>query len=264
MDEGAFCSEGVICISAREFDMGSGATSSQEFAAVRKRLEELASAVLEQSRTLRSTFGTSDGKRLEVLARIIAKDAEVDSLELSLDDLTVAFMNYRAPLGRDLRYAIGAIDVAAGLERVGDCVRSIARNMIDIGVMSDEMPLIWGVLKDLSEKSNLILEKAVAALLSGDVKAAESIPPLDNVVDALQDQAHDMVLKSLRGVSGNLDPETGLLVVACANKFESIADIACHIAETVVYIVQGRRIRHGQAPVLARPADNKEEDGSKS
>jgi phosphate transport system protein len=261
MDEGAFCSEVVIWISVREFEMGSGATSSQEFAAVRKRLEELASAVLEQSRTLRSTFGTSDGKRLEVLARIIAKDAEVDSLELSLDDLTVAFMNYRAPLGRDLRYAIGAIDVAAGLERVGDCVRSIARNMIDIGAIADEMPSIWGVLKDLSEKSNKILEKAVSALLSGDAESAESIPPLDNVVDALQDHAHDLVLKSLRGASGNLDPETGLLVVACANKFESIADIACHIAETVVYIVQGRRIRHGQAPVLSKAWDNKEENG---
>jgi len=248
----------------REFDMGSGATCSQEFAAVRKRLDELAAAVLEQSRTLRSTFGTSGATRLEVLSRIIAKDAEVDSLELSLDDLTVAFMNYRAPLGRDLRYAIGAIDVAAGLERVGDCVRSIARNMGDIGAIADEMPLIWGVLKDLSEKSNMILEKSVSALLSGDAESAESIPPLDNVVDALQDHAHDLVLKSLRGASGNLDPETGLLVVACANKFESIADIACHIAETVVYIVQGRRIRHGQAPVLSKAGDNKEEDGSKS
>jgi len=124
--------------------------------------------------------------------------------------------------------------------------------------------LIWGVLKDLSEKSNMILEKAVSALLSGDAESAESIPPLDNVVDALQDHAHDLVLKSLRDASGNLDPETGLLVVACANKFESIADIACHIAETVVYIVQGRRIRHGQAPVLSKAGENKEEDGSKS
>ena len=222
--------------------MGTGATSSQEFAAIRKRLEELASAVLEQSRSLKSTFGMTGARRIDVLSRIIARDGEIDSLELSLDDLTMAFMNFRAPLGRDLRYAIGAIDVAAGLERIGDCVEYIARNLRDFGDLPSENPAIWTILKDLSDKSNMIMERSVSALLSGDAVAAAGIPELDNIVDALQEQAHDIVLREL---GKGLEPETGLHLVACANKFESIADIACHIAETVVFIVQAKRIRHG-------------------
>ena len=237
--------------------MGSGATSSQEFAAMRRRLEELALAVLDQSRALRTTFSLTGAKRKDTLGQIIANDAEVDSLELSLDDLTMAFMNFRAPLGRDLRYAIGAIDVAAGLERIGDCVEYIARKVMDLGDVadigdaSDSSSEIWLVLRELSDKSHMILEMSVAALLSGDAMAAEVIPPLDNVVDALQDKAHDLVLKALRNPgpaeagAAAMDPEFGLMFVACANKFESIADIACHIAETVVFIVQARRIRHG-------------------
>ncbi|NBX24103.1 MAG: phosphate uptake regulator PhoU [Microbacteriaceae bacterium] len=125
---------------------------------------------------------------------------------------------------------------------MGDCVEYIARNLRDFGDLPSENPAIWTILKDLSDKSNMIMERSVSALLSGDAVAAAGIPELDNIVDALQEQAHDMVLREL---GKGLEPETGLHLVACANKFESIADIACHIAETVVFIVQAKRIRHG-------------------
>jgi phosphate uptake regulator len=71
---------------------------------------------------------------------------------------------------------------------------------------------------------------------------------------------HEIVLKSLRSAAdkqpgeSRLDPETGLTFVACANKFESIGDIASHIAETVVFVVQGRRIRHGASDVSGTTA----------
>lgn len=229
--------------------MGTGATSSQEFAAVRKRLEDLSSAVLEQARSMRSVFGIGGAAQVDLLSRIIIRDKEVDSLELSLDDLTMAFMNFRAPLGRDLRFVIGAIDVAAALERVGDCIEVIARNLRDVGDLSETNLALWAVLKELSEKSTMILEKATAALLSGDAEAARAIPALDNMVDALQDKGHALVVEELRGAAvaakQALDPEIALLVIATVNKFESVADIACHVAETAVYIVEGQRIRHG-------------------
>jgi phosphate transport system protein len=235
-------------------------TSIQEFAAVRRRLEELANAVVEQSRRLKSTFNLPQGRREMVLAEIIERDNEVDSLELSLDDLTLAFMNFRAPLGKDLRYAVGAIDIAAGLERIGDCVEYIARNLREINESGESLPAAWSALKDMSEKSSMLLEKAVLSMISADARAAESIPPMDNLVDALQDQVHEIVLKSLRSAAdkqpgeSRLDPETGLTFVACANKFESIGDIASHIAETVVFVVQGRRIRHGASDVSGTTA----------
>lgn len=251
--------------------MPASGTSIQEFAAVRRRLEELANAVVEQSRRLKATFALPQARRDAVLAEIIERDNEVDSLELSLDDLTLAFMNFRAPLGKDLRYAIGAIDIAAGLERIGDCVEYIARNLREISDAGEALPAAWTALRDMSDKSSMLLERAVLAMVSGDARAAESIPPMDNLVDALQDQVHEIVLKNLRGAGelqrgeARLDPETGLTLVACANKFESIGDIASHIAETVVFVVQGRRIRHGASDIggttSALPRGN-EKDGN--
>ncbi|MEY4630810.1 MAG: phosphate signaling complex protein PhoU [Pseudomonadota bacterium] len=253
--------------------MATSGTSIQEFAAVRGRLEELAGAVVEQSRTLKGAFNMPHAKRDVVLAQIIERDSHVDTLELSLDDMTLAFMNFRAPLGKDLRYALGAIDIAAGLERIGDCVEYVARNLREISATADAIPAAWAVLREMSEKTNMLLEKSVGAMVASDAKTAESIPALDNLVDALQDQAHDLVLKNLRATGDDqrgvakMDPETGLTLVACANKFESIGDIACHIAETVVFVVQGRRIRHGASElggVAGKPSQTREQDGNET
>jgi len=65
---------------------------------------------------------------------------------------------------------------------------------------------------------------------------------MDDAVDALQDQAYKLVIDNVR--QKKLDVEIGIQVILIANKLESIADIACHVAQTVVYIVDDKRIRH--------------------
>jgi phosphate uptake regulator len=65
---------------------------------------------------------------------------------------------------------------------------------------------------------------------------------MDDGVDALQDQAYKLVIEKVR--TGSLDVEMGIHLILMVNKLESIADIACHVAQTVVYIVDDERIRH--------------------
>jgi phosphate uptake regulator len=65
---------------------------------------------------------------------------------------------------------------------------------------------------------------------------------MDDSVDALQDQAYKLVIEKVR--TGSLDVEMGIHLILMVNKLESIADIACHVAQTVVYIVDDERIRH--------------------
>jgi phosphate transport system protein len=82
----------------------------------------------------------------------------------------------------------------------------------------------------------------MTAVSNRDAKLAKSVPIMDDLVDALQDQAYKMVIDKVR--AGALDVEMGIHSILMVNKLESIADIACHIAQTVVYIVDDERIRH--------------------
>ena len=64
----------------------------------------------------------------------------------------------------------------------------------------------------------------------------------DEIVDSLQKQVCRLAITEMR--AGTVDIELGMEAILIANKLESIADIACHIAEAVVFVIQARQIRH--------------------
>jgi phosphate uptake regulator len=72
------------------------------------------------------------------------------------------------------------------------------------------------------------------------------VPPADDAVDELQGEVRDLAIREIR--SGRVDAEVGLRAVLIANKLESIADITSHIAESVVFIIQAKQIRHQRSP----------------
>ena len=224
--------------------MGSGA---QELSEVRRNLESLGRLVLGQLRALKSCFGMADPTLTESLEEIVRRDDEVDRVELDLDKMCLVFMNHQAPLGRSLRYMIGAIDIAAGLERIGDCCEYVARHLLENKPMRSEFPEAWKLLHEMSDKCLQILDRSLSALGARDAELAKQVPPLDNLVDALQDQAYSLAISRMR--EAKLDPETGVVLILLANKLESIADISCHIAGTVVFIVKARRLRHSDDPM---------------
>ena len=213
----------------------------RELHEISAKLEELMQVVMQQFVGLKRGI---DGSDFVLLKSIVAGDAKVDSIELDLDNLSMLFVAKRAPLGASLRFMFGAIDVAAALERIGDCIEYVARHIIESKDLRDELPEGWHLLQDMTTKSFLVYERAMTALSNRDPKLAREVPAMDDLVDALQDQSYKLVIDRVR--AGKLDVEMGIHMILMANKLESIADIACHMAQTVVYIVKDERIRHQQ------------------
>lgn len=226
--------------------MPTSSTPTAEFKELREKLEQLAEAVVRQMRALQVAAAARDVKDLEA---IVARDKQIDELELSLGSISRTFMELRAPLGPDFRYAMGALDMARNLERIGDCCEYVARHVIESPKLHDEFPEAWHLTLSMIAKCAEILALAQHAWLKGDAALARRIPEQDDFVDALQEQAYAMIIREVR--AGKVDVELGMMVMLMANKLESIADIACHIAETVVFMLQAKSIRHEtrRAPV---------------
>ena len=205
------------------------------------KLEELMQAVMQQFAGLKRGL---EGADFALLKKIVADDKKVDAIELDLDDLSVMFVANRAPIGSSLRFMFGAIDVASALERIGDCIEYVARHAIGTQEMRKECPEAWHLLQEMVSKSFDVYERATAALSNRNVVLAKAVPAMDDLVDGLQDQAYKLVINKVRG--SKLDVEMGIHIILMANKLESIADISCHVAQTVVYIVDDERIRHQQ------------------
>ena len=211
----------------------------RELQAISGKLEELMQTVMQQFVGLKRGI---DGADFNLLKSIVAGDEKVDAIEIDLDDLSMLFVATRAPMGPSLRFMFGAIDVASALERIGDCIEYVARHAIETQDLRMDFPEGWHLLQDMTTKAFIVYERSMTAVSNRDAKLAKSVPVMDDLVDALQDQAYKMVIDKVR--AGVLDVEMGIHSILMVNKLESIADIACHIAQTVVYIVDDERIRH--------------------
>lgn len=214
-------------------------SSAVEFDNVKKKLEQLAGAVLEQLRALQTAVAR---RNVEELHQIVKRDKEIDDLDLSLERIGKSFMELRAPLGPDFRYIMGALDISRNLERIGDCIEYVARHVSESLKMSEEFKEASYIIESMIEKDRDILEMAFTSWLRSDAALARRIPEQDDFVDAMQERAYSLVIKEVR--AGTVDVEMGMMAMLICNKLESIADIACHIAESVVFMIQAQQIRH--------------------
>jgi phosphate transport system protein len=214
-------------------------TGERELQNISGKLEELMQVVMQQFLSLKRGLENSD---FPLLKKVVADDEKVDAIEIDLDDLSMMFVANRAPMGSSLRFMFGAMDVASSLERIGDCIEYVARHIIESQELRTSCPEAWALMQDMVSKSFLVYERSITSVSNKDPKLAELVPAMDDAVDALQDQAYKLVIDNVR--QKKLDVEIGIQVILIANKLESIADIACHVAQTVVYIVDDKRIRH--------------------
>lgn len=206
---------------------------------IRKKLHELAHAVLIQLAALDDAMSHLDRDKL---LSIVESDKDIDNLEMKIDDVCLLFMGHRAPLGENLRFALGATNIAAGLERIGDCVLYVARYLSEKPELKTECPEAWNIIQEMVRKTAMILEKAFDTWQKQDARSAAEVPQLDDIIDQLQQQTYQVMIGQVR--SQKLDVENGLVIVLLANKLESAGDIACHISETIVFMIRGDIIRH--------------------
>ncbi len=208
---------------------------------IRKKLHELAYAVLQQLAALDDAMTHVDRDRL---LSIVESDKEIDSLEMKIDDVVLLFMGHRAPLGENLRFALGATNIAAGLERMGDCVLYVARYLSEKPELRQDCPEAWTILQEMVRKCGMILQKAFDTWEKHDATAASEVPQLDDLVDQLQQDTYKVMIDKVR--AQKLDVAAGLVLVLLANKLESASDIACHLSETIVFMIRGDVIRHAE------------------
>lgn len=219
--------------------MPAKSSGERELQNISGKLEELMQLVMQQFVALKRGL---EGADFALLKRVVVDDAKVDAIEIDLDDLSMLFLANRAPMGPSLRFMFGAMDVASSLERIGDCLEYVARHAIEAKELRTICPEAWHLLQDMVTKAFTVYERSITSLSNRDPKLAQSVPPMDDIVDALQDQAYKLVIERVRKLS--LDVEMGIQIILMVNKLESIADISCHVAQTVVYIVDDKRIRH--------------------
>lgn len=188
-------------------------------------------------------------ERDDDLARqVIAEDAELDELEVAIDELGVNLLS-KAPLASDLRLITVAMKFSQNLERVGDEATTIARRAIELGREPQLKPYV-----DLPRMARLALDmlhEALDAFIRRDTARARQIVLRDKEVDALNKQLHRELASFMIEKPATITRCLNLMVISKA--LERIADHASNLAEEVIYLYEGRDVRHQLKKETAPP-----------
>ena len=180
-------------------------------------------------------------QRDDALAKKVdADDAVLDKLEIEIDDRCVKLLALRQPTATDLRFITMAMRLSGELERIGDQAVNIAHRAEELNREPLLKPLVD--IPRMADHAQGMIHNSLDAFVYAKPNLAREVIKRDEKVDLLNRQLHRELTSFMIE-----DPHTitrCLNLMSVAHNLERIADHATNIAEDIVYLYEGRDIRH--------------------
>jgi phosphate transport system protein len=181
-------------------------------------------------------------ERNESLAEEVdRKEKEVNDLQVEIDDRAVKLTALQQPVGSDVRFLFMASRIATELERIGDQAVNICQNAHYVLKSAPLKPLVD--LPRMGEIAEAMVRRSIEALVNRDCAVARIVLEEEKEVDAFRDQIFRVLLTYMMADPGTI--ERALALILMSRNLERVGDHATNIAEEVIYLVEGREVRHG-------------------
>ena len=176
---------------------------------------------------------------VELARKVIAGDDIIDNLEHSIEDKCIVLIARQQPIARDLRIISTGLKLTTDLERMGDHAYDIAKITLKLA----DQPLIKPLIDvpRMAHMAQKMLKDSLDAYVRLDITLAEQVCLADDEVDSLSDQVFRELLTYMMEDPHTIGQATQLIFVA--RYLERIADHATNIAEWIIYLVTGQRLR---------------------
>lgn len=210
-------------------------------------LDSLVSQVLEMARAAEQqvtraveAFRTGD---VEIAREVVATDDIINRRDTDIDRSCIRLLSRRQPMSTDLRLIMSLNKAVQDLERIGDEAKNIANKTL--AIQAREGALGHGVASDVHHLAQLVLRRLqiaqeVLAHLNAE-QAWQLVGREDAVDEVFQDNLRALSTHALEGgpaVANMID------VVLAIKALKRVSDHAENLAEYVIYVVEGRDVRH--------------------
>ncbi len=177
---------------------------------------------------------------VETARQVELGDAEIDQREVEVEEECLRVLALYQPVAIDLRLIVSALKINNDLERVGDLAVNIAHKA---AALADEPVLdVPFDLGAMAEKTQAMLRDSLDALVNLDPDLAAEVCARDDEVDRMK---HAIRVEAEKMIEADPRRTRALMrLLAVSRNLERIADCATNIAEDVIYMAEGRIIRH--------------------
>lgn len=176
----------------------------------------------------------------DLAIRVVENDMNVNTLDLEIDETCLRLLALHHPTAGDLRFITTTMKISAELERMSDLAENIAERAIELNEEPQLKPYID--IPRMAEWTIQMVQECLDAFVNRDAELARKVCRNDEYVDDLTEQLFRELVSFMLEDPGTITRAARLTFIG--KYYERIADHATNVAELVVYLVEGKIIRH--------------------
>ncbi len=209
----------------------------EELEALKQTLLAMGGLVEDQIRRVMQALTERD----DALAQeVIDRDRQVNAYDVEVDETCVNLLALHQPAAGDLRFITTAMKIVTDLERIGDQAVNIGQRALELNREPQLKPYID--LPRMAERAQAMVKESLDAFVTRDTELARRVCAADAEVDALKEQIFRELLTFMMEDARTISRAIRLILIS--RFMERVADHATNIAEMVIYMVEGKMVRH--------------------
>lgn len=193
-------------------------------------------------------------RRLDLARQVMREDDRINHREVLIEEECLKMLALHQPVAADLRFIVAVLKVNNDLERMGDLAVNIAERA---AYLATQEPLQVSLdFPKMAEGVRDMVRESLDALSNMNPRLARHVLTMDDEIDEANRRMFDILQELMHRDPSTIERAVHLL--SASRHLERIADLATNIAQDVVYMSEGRLIRHLTEDDLKRLSDQKE------
>ncbi len=206
-------------------------------------LQQLKEKLLRMSSLVEDVINTSVkaliDRNASLAEKAIEADKAIDTFEIEIDELSLRLLALYQPQAGDLRFITSTMRINNDLERIGDLGVNIAQRTLDL--LKNPPFQSSSDIPEMAKAAQNMLKDSLNAFVNKDSSLAEAVCKRDDVVDNFNNVIFKKVLTSK---PHDAEVERAIDLILVAKNLERIADHSTNICEEVIYMIEGKNIKH--------------------
>ena len=171
---------------------------------------------------------------------VIAADAEIDRMEMVVEEQAVHLLALQQPVAVDLRFLVAALKINNDLERIGDHAVNIAEGAERLAGQKPFKPFVD--IHYMSEVAMSMLKQSLDAFVNRDASLARQVIKKDDILD---DKNVSLIRELLTYMAEYPNLITYCLeLISVSKNLERVGDLASNICEDTIYMAEARWVKH--------------------
>jgi phosphate transport system protein len=176
----------------------------------------------------------------ELAREIIENDTKVDELDVKIDKLCQRIFALTQPVATDLRLIMAALKMNNDMERMGDLAVNIASKIEGLTDFKDIIKELK--IDELAAMTEVIVKDVINILNTKNIVFIRDIFEASVRIKEETRMINEKIIEEMTKKSEVIVVATNLMIIL--TQIERIAGYSQNIAESIVFLVEGKVVKH--------------------